>query len=115
MAVYMGRTVALCGNSSMYALHEQSMETRHGDWSETITAKKGFKDRDHDQYHANTSGFTGVVFAHTTRESRFRGCVFRLSALLIMKHMQQQLHYRAWERLFRSTVTARMDGSRPCG
>lgn len=66
MAVYMGRTVALCGNSSMYALHEQSMETRHGDWSETITAKKGFKDRDHDQYHANTSGFTGVVFAHTT-------------------------------------------------
>lgn len=27
---------------------------------------KGFKDRDHDQYHANTSGFTGVVFAHTT-------------------------------------------------
>ena len=66
MAVYMGRTVALCGNSSMYALHEQSMETRHGDRSETITAKKGFKDRDHNQYHANTSSFTGVVFAHTT-------------------------------------------------
>lgn len=40
MAVYMGRTVALCGNSSMYALHEQSMETRHGDRSETIAAKK---------------------------------------------------------------------------
>ena len=78
--------------------------------------KKGFKDRDHDQYHANTSGFTGVVFrSHHSWESRFRGCVFRLSALLIMKHMQQQLRYRAWERHSRSTGTARMDGSRPCG
>ena len=62
----MGWTVAPCGDCPVYAFHEQSMETRYGDWSETIAAKKGFKDRDHDQYHANTSGFTGVVFTHTT-------------------------------------------------
>ena len=115
MAVYMGRTVALCGNSSMYALHEQSMEHGMEIGLKQSQLKKGLK--------------TGITISIMPTLPVLL-VLFSLTPLLgiplpwLRLSVIGSAYYETYAattalsclgETFQTTGTARMDGSRPCG